>query len=681
MSKKKKLSDSVIASILEDDLSAIESSDESDSEEPLLEDCVLDYDDEVSRGLSRIFGEDPELETRGLENFHDPPGPRVSVEYIEGEEPVTEEPVREVSKQNEYDFGALPGPSHPIPAQPDLAQPDEAASLSVPSHPVPAQPDLAQPDEAASTNIASRPIRVAKNWSNEVPKHSIPKFDKRLTLKMRVTHKTPPIEFFDHFFPHDLVDLMVEQTNIYAAQKQTLHWNPTFVAEMRACLGILIMMGLHPLPDVNLYWSTDSFYRNPDIAHTFTQKRFKKLTENIHLNDNSKEPERDTPSHDKLYKIRPMITKLNEVFQTNCAQSSTPSVDESMVKFKGRSTLKQYMPKKPIKRGYKVWARCDAKSGYFYVFDIYIGKADKNASSEEGLGYNVIMKLCQGVPRNTLVAFDNFFTGIPLMNDLLIKKGIYAVGTVRLNRKGLPEELLPKNKLKKEKLGKLEFTYKSKAPVSAIQWLDTQLVNVLTTAHNPKSVCTVERKQKDGSKKAITIPTAIAEYTVNMGGVDHFDHFRASYPIGRKSRRNWLRLFYFMFDSAVINAYIAYIQIHKQKDHTHRDFRLRLARSLIDGFTCKKRTTNITFRNKKGGNFGVPAEIRRSSVPHYPEDQGKFTRCRFCSTKNTQKRSRIICDVCKVALCPTPCFKSFHIAQEEGEAIDCNSSASSMLTG
>lgn len=154
-----------------------------------------------------------------------------------------------------------------------------------------------------------------------------------------------------------------------------------------------------------------------------------------------------------------------------------------------------------------------------------------------------------------------------------------------------------------------------------------------------------------------------------------------SLVISLKSRRNWLRLFYFMFDAAIINAYIANLQVHKQTVHTHRDFRLRLARSLIDGFTGKKRNTNIIFRNKQGGNFGVPAEIRRSSVPHYPQDQGKFTRCRFCSTKNAQKRSRIICDVCKVALCATPCFKSFHIASEDGEAMDCSSSTSSTLTG
>ncbi|KAF9406028.1 hypothetical protein HW555_013446, partial [Spodoptera exigua] len=551
----KKITHSIIASFLEDDLSAFECSDESVSEEPLLGDCVLDYNDEVSRGLSRIFGNDSELEMRGLAHFQDPPGARVSVEYLESVEPVTEESVKEGSTRNEDDrdiFFDAPGPN------PATSQHDESASVNVVSRPIRSplvsleypesaelgdeetskpnttQPNLAQPDESTSADIVSMRIRVTQNWSDKVPKYTIPKFDKRLTVNVRFTHKTPPIEFFDNYFPHDLVELLVEQTNIYAAQRKTLHWSPTFVAEMRAYLGVLILMGLHPLPDVNLYWSTDTFYRNPDIAQTFTQKRFKKLTENIHLNDNTKKPARDTPAHDKLYKIRPMITRLNEVFQT-------------------------------------------------WVFSIKYSIGGRMYGKIQGeIKYGLDVMLRPGT------SFGNFFTGIPLMNDLLIKKGIYAVGTVRLNRKGLPEKLLPKSKSKKEKLEKHEFMYKSKAPISAIQWMDTQLVNILTTANNPKSVSIVKRTQKDGSKKDITIPRAIAEYTVNMGGVDHFDHFRASYPIGRKSRRNWLRLFYFMFDAAIINSYISYIQIHKQTVHTHRDYRLRLARSLIDRFTGKK---------------------------------------------------------------------------------------------
>ena len=33
------------------------------------------------------------------------------------------------------------------------------------------------------------------------------------------------------------------------------------------------------------------------------------------------------------------------------------AIDEAMVKYKGRSSLKQYLPMKPIKRGFKVWVR------------------------------------------------------------------------------------------------------------------------------------------------------------------------------------------------------------------------------------------------------------------------------------------------------------------------------------
>ena len=36
------------------------------------------------------------------------------------------------------------------------------------------------------------------------------------------------------------------------------------------------------------------------------------------------------------------------------------SIDEAMIPFKGRSSMKQYMPKKPIKRGFKIWVRADA---------------------------------------------------------------------------------------------------------------------------------------------------------------------------------------------------------------------------------------------------------------------------------------------------------------------------------
>ena len=47
-----------------------------------------------------------------------------------------------------------------------------------------------------------------------------------------------------------------------------------------------------------------------------------------------------------------------------------------MIKFQGRSSLKQYMPKKPIKRGINVWVLGDSNNGYFSRFEVYSGRGE-----------------------------------------------------------------------------------------------------------------------------------------------------------------------------------------------------------------------------------------------------------------------------------------------------------------
>ena len=66
------------------------------------------------------------------------------------------------------------------------------------------------------------------------------------------------------------------------------------------------------------------------------------------------------------------------------------AIDEAMIKFQGRSSLKQYMPMKPIKGGIKVWVLGDSKNGYFSRLEIYTGKKDH---TEHGLGSCVVKDL------------------------------------------------------------------------------------------------------------------------------------------------------------------------------------------------------------------------------------------------------------------------------------------------
>ena len=107
-------------------------------------------------------------------------------------------------------------------------------------------------------------------------------------------------------------------------------------------------------------------------------------------------------------------------------QSDLYAVDEAMIKFTGRSRLKQYLPMKPVNRGIKVWALADSHNGYFHKFQVYTGK---EGGSEKQLGHRVVTDLTKHLKgKGHHVCFDNFFTSQQLLCDLT-EDNISACGT------------------------------------------------------------------------------------------------------------------------------------------------------------------------------------------------------------------------------------------------------------
>ena len=100
--------------------------------------------------------------------------------------------------------------------------------------------------------------------------------------------------------------------------------------------------------------------------------RWEAIKASLHFNDNSKIPSQDDPDRDRLFKVHPVIEFFLPKFQT-LPQDQMLCVDEQKVPFKGASSLKQYIPKKPHKWGYKIFILCDTK-GIVYNFKIYSGK-------------------------------------------------------------------------------------------------------------------------------------------------------------------------------------------------------------------------------------------------------------------------------------------------------------------
>ena len=56
-----------------------------------------------------------------------------------------------------------------------------------------------------------------------------------------------------------------------------------------------------------------------------------------------------------------------------------------MIKFDGMLLWKQYMPKKPVRWGIKIWCLCDSLKGYGLAFNVLTGK-EGCVADDLGLG-------------------------------------------------------------------------------------------------------------------------------------------------------------------------------------------------------------------------------------------------------------------------------------------------------
>ncbi|KRY57856.1 PiggyBac transposable element-derived protein 4 [Trichinella britovi] len=125
------------------------------------------------------------------------------------------------------------------------------------------------------------------------------------------------------------------------------------------------------------------------------------------------------------------------IFQT---PSAFLTVDEQLVSTRARSSLRQSMPCKPGKYGIKILWCCDAETSYPLDGEICAGKQPGKTGrmNVANLVKRSVRPWC-GKGRNIMM--DNFFTSIPLAEDLLAEKTT-IVGTLRRNKKEVPSEII-----------------------------------------------------------------------------------------------------------------------------------------------------------------------------------------------------------------------------------------------
>lgn len=474
------------------------------------------------------------------------------------------------------------------------------------------------------------------------------------------SNDTTPTAVFRSFFTEEIFDLIIEQTNIYGrhkfqqkGQNTRDRWKDVELKDIESFLGIIIVMGINDLPRMKLYWSKENVFRNGFISAVMSRDRFLQIFYNLHLADNSLKPRKGSKNYSKIYKTKEFVAILIENFQKNYKFGRRGSVDETMVKFKGRSSLKQYLPTKPIKRGYKIWSLCDSTTGYLFNCNIYLGKED-DEDSETLVGERVVLTLISGHNfEEKYLYFDNFFTSLSLLEELK-RQGVNATGTIRSDRVGIPSQFALKEKMERGQYKSINISN-----CVIFKWMDKKHVFLASNDCQNTDIVKISRRLKDRQLIEIDCPKAIKDYNKFIRGVDRFNQRMACYLFDRKSKRNWIRLFIFFLNASLANSYICYNQLAQNK-LSYLNYLVLVAKSLCSG------AERISRGRPPSGRVRDAASPQRSAQlngqMHLPVI-GTRRRCAYCSTKESQVRSNIECSICKLAFCVKEeknCFFEYH---------------------
>lgn len=477
------------------------------------------------------------------------------------------------------------------------------------------------------------------------------------------------VDFFLLFFTAQIIEDICKSTNKYAwmhiFEKPTYSerdgsWKEVTEEEMLKFIGLLVYMGIVQVPRLHCYWSTRKLFSGLLPPSVMPRKRFKALLAFLSVSD----PEMTTvASHGKLHRVSSLLQHINDSSAQFFQPRRNLSVDERMVKSKGRSGIRQYMRDKVVKWGYKLWVLADSETGYTVQFSVYTGK--REAPSARGLAFDVVTRLCKDyLDQGYVVFLDNFYTSTNLFIHLLERRTL-ACGTTRKDRRGFPVELKDTNWEKKAKRGDVRWLRDQ--GVLYLQWKDRRVVNMMSTAHTANKFVLSKRRKKVGNswtEISVKKPMLIHEYNKGMLGVDKSDQLIGSYDVLMKSVRWWKTLFFHSIDIAVVNSFILFEEYRRQ----HPEIPELSRSAYFDQFSFRLELIEqlLGYDERLPGPAVHPVPTRNApqAQKHQPKKIERYRNCKLCyEQRKVEQKTNVFCETCAVNLCFTAsrnCFARWH---------------------
>ena len=502
-------------------------------------------------------------------------------------------------------------------------------------------------DDNRAATAATAPITWARNritWTSpggsQIAKEKI---HLKAEYASKCDYSIEPYELIKTlYFTPDFFKWIHDQTLLYntwrqmSAQKRNRRIvNPT-LDEIKIAIGIVLYMGIVKLPNRRWYWQAKT--RVDTIANAMPYNRFCDITSMMHYNDNTGIPANGSTLFNRAYKVQPLINFFRLRFSQVVNKETFLSIDEQMVPFKGKHSLKRYVKNKPKKWGYKMWALAGI-SGYIYDFQLDGGLGVSgapiswtDAPKACGESGNVVLRLVEHLPPDKhKVFFDNYFNS-PELLKYLESKGIWALGTLRSDRsRGCP--LMRDKEMKKEGRGFCEEHVSNDKSVVITSWYDNKRVLVMSNFLGKAPITQCRRFDKKNKEyMLIDRPAAITVYNKFMGGVDKADMLLSLYRTKCRTRKWYQRIAHHLWSLCAVNAWI----IHREMSvvgHTYVNFLYKLAVDMISSHDHQPNSEEEDFEEtqsskKRVRSLDVPMTMRYDKYDHWPH---------LCDLPNSQR--------------------------------------------
>ncbi|XP_056448318.1 pogo transposable element with ZNF domain [Gadus chalcogrammus] len=481
------------------------------------------------------------------------------------------------------------------------------------------------------------------------------------------------MDYFLLAYPEPLLELIAKETNAHVKTCRYLgapapNWTPLGVPELKAFLGLVILMGVHGLADLAQYWDPVRFPQCDHVDRAMSLRRFKQIAANVRpgslLADRVCGGGCGDPA-DALGVLRPMLKHLGEamwkVYRPNCHLSVDRTLLPALEDRDGDPPDGQAPP--------EIWLLCDSKSGYCHRLHLHTrGGGEAAEEGGEALGLAVVPRLMRGLhDKNHRLYLANALASPKLMCQLLLK-GVYASSSFPVRSPVLPETLWREGDLTTPG----HFLQWRCGPLLATRWRDAKEMGCLCTNAVAGSCDTVWRRSQTeaGTLDPLARPMAFKLLQENMRGVDICKQLQACNPLGGVPRdRHWRSLFWLLLNLSVANAFIVLRESRKRNPpcwvegglFSQLKFRRRLGTQLA---RCYQRPPGLEPPGGGGGDGGDEEEAEGDplkEVHRMARISFRTRRCKNCDPKQGRHESVYGCSACKVNLCTqTSCFWEFH---------------------